>query len=133
MPYQPHLLLKVPALDAVFLWGSADKAASRLADAARKAQRDVDTDTLTEGQTELLCGLFVEGVRAWEGVVDEKGAPLPCTEANRKAIPSGDKVTAAVAYLGAFAELEARKAGSGEPPISSTPAAGSSEEEGVES
>jgi len=125
--------MAVEALGAKFLWGSADKAASRLADSARKAQKHADTDALTEGQTELLCALFVEGVRMWEGVVDEKGAPLPCTEENRKAIPSGDKVTAAVAYLGAFAELEQRKALSGEQPTASTPVAGSLETSGVES
>jgi hypothetical protein len=106
MAYRPILLVDVEALGATFRFGSADKAMSKVAAIIHRDGLNADDSPET---FEALCELFVEGVKAWEGVEEEDGKPKPCTFEKREAIPTEDKFVISSAYMQKRNELEAGK------------------------
>ncbi len=116
MSYRPPLRIEVDALGARWVFSAADKA---MGDILRVEQEYGDITIEIGGDTQIrpevvepLCRVFVEGCRAWEGVEDEDGKPIPCTDETRNAIPTADKLVIMAAYLNKLQEL-AEKRGPG--------------------
>lgn len=128
MAYRPKLLtLDVEALGATWHWRTPDRTMVLMQQHVRRAGlTTIDTENVPDEIATLLPEMFVEGVVGWERVEDDEGRPLPCTEENRRAIPTGDKLAVAGAYLLALGELQAGKATSAGEPTPSTPPASAS-------
>jgi len=126
MAYTAILRVRVEALEAVWYFQPPDRVLTRLG--ARQAGiGDFDTDAPPEELLELMPDMFVEGVVAWDDVLDEDGGPLECTEANRRGIPTTDKIAVVNEYLLRLQAVEAKKGASPTPvtdslhPVSSLP------------
>jgi len=107
MSYKPVLSVRVEALGAVFYFQPPDRTMARLS-ARAEAVGTFDSEEAPEELIELMPDMFVEGVRHWEGVETADGEPLPCTEENRRGIPTEDKITVTSEYLLKLQEI-ARK------------------------
>lgn len=130
MAYRPALTVKVEALGGVFYFGAADQAMARIAEIVMDIG-SFDTGNVPAEMIEPLCALAVQGIKDWEGVEDERGRQVSCTEATKAAIPTMDKVQIATAYLLAMQTLEEKKGSADEQPTSSSEPAGLAEVDAV--
>jgi hypothetical protein len=70
---------------------------------------------------EVYADLFCEGVRAWRGVEDADGKPIPCDAVNRRRIPYADKVAIGDLYLRRINEIDEGKGPAPSPPTTCAP------------
>ena len=117
MAYRPAMTVTVEALGASFHMRATDRAVADLMTAAQKCGASiVDTDSIPVELVVPLADFFVAAVRGWDGVEAQDGAPLECTEENRRAIPTVDKAQVAALYLERTLVIAEKKAGPGAPP-----------------
>lgn len=65
----------------------------------------VDLENITPGLLSALCGMFVDSVFEWDGVVDEDGTPIPCDESTKSAFPMEEKIAIVMGYWARRNEL----------------------------
>jgi hypothetical protein len=111
MAYKIRLTLDVEALDAVYTFGCADKALSRVIELSAKYQGDEnfnDTDMPADFCV-ALCELFIEGCIGWKNVMIDEETELEYSEDNKKNFPTDAKIAVAMAYFAKKLEVEEKK------------------------
>lgn len=108
MPYCPYIA--VECFDAKFVFGSFDKAFSKIAATAIASGGEIETSELSSDQFEAFIDIFNDGLVSWSGVVDLDGNDIPCNSDNkRNALPSLQKVAIVSALTKKMNEINEKK------------------------
>lgn len=108
MPYCPYIA--VECFGAKFVFGSFDKAFSKIAATAIASGGEIETSELTSDQFEAFIDIFNDGLVSWSGVVDFDGNDIPCTADNKhNALPSMQKVAVVSALMEKMNDINEKK------------------------